>query len=82
MNFTDIRNYLEYKKNIYNIDPKFIINFDNNKFIATCTYDNTQFGVMLSHKDLKHIDIDYCYFDVEILLIKKLNNEIYKYCNT
>ena len=82
MNFTDIRNYLEYKKNIYNIDPKFIINFDNNKFIATCTYDNTQFGVMLSHKDLKHIDIDYCYFDVEILLIEKLNNEIYKYCNT
>ena len=38
MKFSDINNYLEFIKEIYIIDPKFIINFHDNKFIATCTY--------------------------------------------
>ena len=66
-------------KNIYSIEPKFIINFYNNDFKAFCIYDNTQFGIMLNKKDLKHIDTDYLYFDVAVQLLDRLNKEITKY---
>ena len=78
----DISNiYQEYysKANIYSIDPKFIINFNNDSFQGFCEYDNKHFGVMLNKKDIKYVDIDYLYFDVAVLLINRLNKEITKY---
>lgn len=69
--------YLE--KNIYSIDPKFIINFYSNDFKAFCIYDNTQFGIMLNKKDFKHFDTDYLYFEAAVQLLDRLNKEIAKY---
>ena len=66
-------------KNIYSIEPKFIIDFYKEDFKAFCIYDNTQFGIMLNRSDLKYMDTDYLYFDVAIQLIDRLNKEITKY---
>ena len=82
MKLTDINNYLDFKKEIFNINPIFKINFDENFYQATADYDDTEFCVRLLQKDLKHIDIDCCYFDVQILLLDKLNNEIDQYIKT
>ena len=79
MKFSNIFQEYYLKKNIYSIDPKFIIDFQNDDFKGFCIYDNNQFGVMLNKKDFKHIDMDYLYFEVAIKLIDRLNIEITKY---
>ena len=79
MEFSNIFQEYYARKNIYSIEPKFIINFHNNDFKGFCIYDNTEFGIMLNRKDLKHIDTDHLYFDVAIQLIDRLNKEITKY---
>ncbi len=79
MEFPNIFQEYKLRKNIYSIEPKFIINFQNDDFKAFCIYDNTQFGVMLNRSDLKYMDTDYLYFDVAIQLVDRLNKEITKY---
>ena len=71
--------YYCYLKSIYSIDPKFIVNFQNNDFKAFCEYNNNKFSVMLSEKDVRHIDSDHLYLDCAILLLQRLNEEITKY---
>ena len=78
----NIMEYYCYLKSIYSIDPEFIVNFQNNDFKASCTYDNTEFNVMLSEKDVRHIDSDHLYFDCAILLLQRINEEITKYNST
>ena len=79
MKFLDIFQEYYLKKNIYSIDPKFIIDLHNDDLKGFCIYDDTQFGVMISKNDLKHVDTDYLYFEAAIQLIDRLNIEITKY---
>jgi hypothetical protein len=79
MEFANIHEYYYKQKSIHGINPTFIIDFYNKEFKLFCKYDNNDFNIILSDKDIKHIDSDYLYLDVALLLVQKVNIEIDKY---
>ena len=74
-----MKNYFDFKKSIHKIEPSFTINFNKLIFRAYAKYDDRDFIVMLSNKELIHIDSDHLVFDVAFLLLNKLNDTINKY---
>lgn len=75
----EIKKYYYNTKKVYMIDPTFHINFNKIIFNANCEYQNKKFYATLNKNELRHIDSDYLYFDVAILLMHKLNNQIQQY---
>ena len=75
----EIKKYYYNTKKIYAINPIFNINFNKIIFNANCEYENKIFYATLNKNELRHIDSDYLYFDVAILLMQKLNHQIHQY---
>lgn len=75
MNLT-IKDYFYKQKKVYNILPDYYIDFTCDIYRAKCEYKGHIFESYLKPHEIKHIDTDYLYFEVAILLTQKLNNYI------
>ena len=78
MELLPIKEHFYNLKKLHNILPTYYIDFDSNIFTATCIYNDVLLETFLKLSEIKHIDTDYLYFDVALLLTKKLNNQIDK----
>ena len=76
MELLPIKEHFYNLKKLYNILPTYYIDFDSNIFTATCIYNDVLLETFLKPSEIKHIDTDYLYFDIAILLTAKLNRRI------
>ena len=76
MELNDIKQHFYDLKKIHNLLPTYYIDFENNIYTASVMYNDSLVECRLRPHEIKHIDTDYLYFDIAILLTKKLNNLI------
>ena len=76
MELNDIKQHFYDLKKIHNLLPTYYIDFENNIYTASVMYNDSLVQCRLRPHEIKHIDTDYLYFDIAILLTKKLNNLI------
>ena len=74
----DIKQHFYNLKKLYNILPTYYIDFENNIYTASVIYNDILIECGLKRHEIRHIDSDYLYFDVAILLTNKVNTEIEK----
>ena len=76
MSLLSIKDHFYNLKKIHNILPTYYIDFENNIYTASCIYNEVLLECGLKRHEIRHIDSDYLYFDVAILLTEKLNRLI------
>ena len=76
MSLLSIKDHFYNLKKIHNILPTYYIDFENNIYAASCIYNDVLLESSLKRHEIRHIDSDYLYFDVAILLTEKLNRLI------
>ena len=78
MELNDIKQHFYNLKQIHNLLPTYYIDFENNIYTASVMHNDTLVECRLRPHEIKHIDTDYLYFDIAILLTEKLNKLIGK----
>ena len=76
MELNDIKQHFYDLKKINNLLPTYYIDFENNIYTASVMYNDSLVQCRLRPHEIKHIDTDYLYFDIAILLTQKLNKLI------
>jgi hypothetical protein len=74
----DIKDQFYSLKKVHNIRPTYYIDFEYNTYTATVIYCDVLLESKLLPCEIRHIDKDYLYYDVALLLTKKLNEKIEK----
>ena len=76
MSLLTIKEHFYNLKKVHDLLPTYYIDFENNIYTASVMYNDSLVECRLRPHEIKHIDTDYLYFDIAILLTKKLNNLI------
>jgi hypothetical protein len=76
MSLLSIKDHFYNLKKVHNILPTYFLDFEDNIYTASCIYNNVLLECRLKPSEIKHIDTDYLYFDIAILLTEKLNKRI------
>jgi hypothetical protein len=72
------KEYFYSLKKVHNILPLYYIDFKTNYHTAEVNYDDKKFECYLKQSELRHIDSDYPFYEVGILLTEKLNIILYR----
>ena len=76
MSLLTIKEHFYNLKKVHDILPTYYIDFENNIYTASVMYNDSLVECRLRPHEIKHIDTDYLYFDIAILLTQKLNKLI------
>ena len=76
MSLLTIKEHFYNLKKVHDLLPTYYIDFENNIYTASVMYNDSLVEYRLRPHEIKHIDTDYLYFDIAILLTEKLNKLI------
>ena len=76
MSLLTIKEHFYNLKKVHDLLPTYYIDFENNIYTASVMYNDSLVECRLRLHEIKHIDTDYLYFDIAILLTQKLNKLI------
>lgn len=76
MSLSSVQDIFYRERKLHDIFPQYYIDFTTDTYKATCNFNGVELESTLKPYEIKHIDTDYLYFEVGILLTTRLNKQI------